>query len=154
MRSQRWFPSYFPILVLSGICVARNRKCLFVPFQLDPWSRLVVLLVSQEFDMNRKLCISVFVAMLATASLCRPMSDVESTRQEPLRKLLATSGLQRRDLLASLSHDQRHMMSQLLPQLYAELSNSEDHLHPMHDRDYNGWMDFGRRSSENPALDS
>nr|AAB22619.1 gastrin=cholecystokinin homolog [Rana catesbeiana=bullfrogs, antrum, Peptide, 47 aa] [Aquarana catesbeiana] len=47
------------------------------------------------------------------------------------------------DLLASLTHEQKQLiMSQLLPELLSELSNAEDHLHPMRDRDYAGWMDF------------
>ncbi|KAG8534695.1 hypothetical protein GDO81_018790 [Engystomops pustulosus] len=45
-------------------------------------------------------------------------------------------------------------MSQLLPQILSEMSNGERHLHPMYDRDYAGWMDFGRRSSEDQISDS
>ncbi|KAM5136004.1 gastrin [Mantella aurantiaca] len=98
--------------------------------------------------MDKKVCVSILLAMLATAALCRPMTELESARAGAQRKN-SFPALSRRDLLASLSHEQKQMiMSQLLPQLLAELSNAEDHLHPMRDRDYAGWMDFGRRSSE------
>ncbi|KAE8574745.1 hypothetical protein XENTR_v10003559 [Xenopus tropicalis] len=100
--------------------------------------------------MHNKGYISVLLAVLATASLCRPMADVESSHHGSPRKSPVTSELNRRDLMASLSHDQRQLISQLLPHLYAELSNGEAHFLPVQDRDYAGWMDFGRRSLEEP----
>ncbi|KAM4622540.1 gastrin/cholecystokinin-like peptide [Discoglossus pictus] len=102
--------------------------------------------------MHRQVCITILVAMLATTTLCRPMTDLASERHQTLKKSPAAPQMSRRDLLATLPHDQ--LMSQLLSQLNAELSNAEQHLHPMHDRDYNGWMDFGRRSSEDALQDS
>ncbi|KAM3921414.1 gastrin [Leptodactylus fuscus] len=105
--------------------------------------------------MDRKVCVSILLAMLATAALCRPMTELQSAKYGPQKKSSLTSDVSRRDLLASLSHEQKQlMMSQLLPQLLAEISNAEGHLHPMHDRDYAGWMDFGRRSSEDQISDS
>ncbi|XP_072269824.1 gastrin/cholecystokinin-like peptide [Pyxicephalus adspersus] len=99
--------------------------------------------------MDKKVCVSILLAMFATAALCRPMTELESSRHGAQRKN-SFSEVSRRDLLASLSHEQKQLiMSQLLPQLLAEI-NAEGHLHPMHDRDYAGWMDFGRRSSEVP----
>ncbi|XP_063819612.1 gastrin/cholecystokinin-like peptide [Pseudophryne corroboree] len=98
--------------------------------------------------MDRKLCVSVLLAMLAIATLCRPMTDLESARHSPQRKSSFPSEVSRRDLLASMTHEQKQLISQLLPQLLAEMSNAEGHLHPVHDRDYAGWMDFGRRSAE------
>ncbi|CAI9618964.1 unnamed protein product [Staurois parvus] len=98
--------------------------------------------------MDKKLCVSILLAMLAIAAVCRPMTELESAKDGAQRKN-ALSEVSRRDLLASLTHEQKQLiMSQLLPQLLSELSNAEDHLHPMRDRDYAGWMDFGRRSSE------
>ncbi|XP_077316057.1 gastrin/cholecystokinin-like peptide [Lithobates pipiens] len=98
--------------------------------------------------MDKKICVSILLAMLAIAALCRPMTELESARHGAQRKN-SISEVSRRDLLASLTHEQKQLiMSQLLPQLLSELSNAEDHLHPMRDRDYAGWMDFGRRSSE------
>ncbi|KAM8945371.1 gastrin/cholecystokinin-like peptide [Pelodytes ibericus] len=99
--------------------------------------------------MDRKVCVSVLLAMLVTASICRPMKDIESAKHGLDRKS-PSSGLNRRDLLESLSHEQKQLMSQLL----AELSAAEGHLPPMHDRDYAGWMDFGRRSLEDAISDS
>ncbi|XP_068119127.1 gastrin/cholecystokinin-like peptide [Hyperolius riggenbachi] len=99
--------------------------------------------------MDMKVCVSILLAILATAALCKPMTELESSRHELQRKSSIPSEVSRRDLLASLSHEQKQLlMSQLLPHLLAEISNGEGHLHPMHDRDYAGWMDFGRRSSE------
>ncbi|KAM4691886.1 gastrin/cholecystokinin-like peptide [Rhinophrynus dorsalis] len=99
-------------------------------------------------------CVSLMLVILATVSLCRPMTELQSMRHSAQRKSPTISELSRRDLLSSLSHEEKQMMSQLLPQLYAELFNAEGHLHPMHDRDYAGWMDFGRRSSEDSIPDS
>ncbi|XP_075701671.1 LOW QUALITY PROTEIN: gastrin [Rhinoderma darwinii] len=105
-------------------------------------------------EMDRKVCVSILLAMLATAALCRPMTELQSARYGP-QKNLFPSEVNKRDLLASLSHEQKQrIMSQLVPQLLAEISNAEGHLHPMHDRDYAGWMDFGRRSSEDQVPDS
>ncbi|KAG9474179.1 gastrin/cholecystokinin-like peptide [Eleutherodactylus coqui] len=105
--------------------------------------------------MDRKVCVSVLLAILATAALCRPMTEQQSARYGAQKKSPIPSEISRRDLLASLSHEQKQfMMSQLLPQLLAEMSTAEGHLHPMQDRDYAGWMDFGRRSSEDQVPDS
>ncbi|XP_075071466.1 gastrin [Mixophyes fleayi] len=105
-------------------------------------------------EMDRKVCVSVLLAILATASLCRPMTEMESAIYGPQRKRSSPSEVSRRDLLASLTHEQKQLMSQLLPQMLADMPNVEGHLHPMHDRDYAGWMDFGRRSSEDQVADS
>ncbi|XP_056404754.1 gastrin/cholecystokinin-like peptide [Hyla sarda] len=106
-------------------------------------------------EMDRKVCVTVLLAILATAALCKPLTELQSAQYGLQKKSAFPSEVSRRDLLASLSHEQRQlMMSQLLPQLLAEISNAEGHLHPMHDRDYAGWMDFGRRSSEDQVPDS
>ncbi|XP_069809476.1 gastrin/cholecystokinin-like peptide [Dendropsophus ebraccatus] len=102
--------------------------------------------------MDSKVCVSILLAMLATAALCKPMTELQSAGYGLQKK---NSEISRRDLLASLTHEQRQlMMSKLLPQLLAEISSAEGHLHPMHDRDYAGWMDFGRRSLEDQVPDS
>ncbi|KAM9296728.1 gastrin/cholecystokinin-like peptide [Gastrophryne carolinensis] len=96
-----------------------------------------------------KVCVSILLAMLVTAAICKPMTELESGRHGGQKKSSFTPEVSRRDLLASLTHEQRQLiMSQLLPQLISEMSNAEEHLQPMHDRDYAGWMDFGRRSTE------
>ncbi|XP_041432444.1 gastrin/cholecystokinin-like peptide isoform X1 [Xenopus laevis] len=101
--------------------------------------------------MHNKCYMSVLLAVLAAISLCRPMTDLQSAHDGSPRKTPGTSSeLSRRDLLASLSHEQRQLISQLLPHLYTDLSNSQTHFHPVQDRDYAGWMDFGRRSLEEP----
>ncbi|XP_063281593.1 gastrin/cholecystokinin-like peptide [Pelobates fuscus] len=102
--------------------------------------------------MDRKVCVGVLLAILVTASLCKPLKRLESARHSDLPKT-SSSGLSRRDLMESLSHEQRQIMSQLFPQL-SELLTAEGHFQPKQDRDYAGWMDFGRRSSEDIVSDS
>ncbi|KAG8446694.1 hypothetical protein GDO86_014229 [Hymenochirus boettgeri] len=97
--------------------------------------------------MHRKGYISMLLAILATSSLCRPMMKLETTHHTSVRKTPNISELSRRDLFASLTHDQKQLMSQLLPQFYAERSNGKENLQ---ESDYGGWMDFGRRSLEDP----
>ncbi|XP_039596662.1 gastrin/cholecystokinin-like peptide isoform X1 [Polypterus senegalus] len=66
----------------------------------------------------------------------------------------------RRDWMDSLTEEERQYMSKYIPQMLAELSNSEGYnhvmnsVHPIIDRDYNGWMDFGRRSTGDGEQDS
>ncbi|OCT59856.1 gastrin/cholecystokinin-like peptide [Xenopus laevis] len=101
--------------------------------------------------MHNKLYTIVLLVVLTTATLCRPMTDLESrSHGGSPRKTPGTSELSRRDLLASLSHEQKQLISQIFPHLYTDLINSEAHFHPVQDRDYAGWMDFGRRSLEEP----
>ncbi|XP_071969744.1 gastrin/cholecystokinin-like peptide isoform X2 [Engystomops pustulosus] len=105
-------------------------------------------------EMERKVGVSILLAMLATAALCRPMTELQAARLGPQKKSPISSDISKRDLLASLTHEHKQVMSQLLPQILSEMSNGERHLHPMYDRDYAGWMDFGRRSSEDQISDS
>ncbi|XP_029428192.1 gastrin/cholecystokinin-like peptide [Rhinatrema bivittatum] len=112
--------------------------------------------------MTRTVWLGFLIALLAGAGLSRPMGgvhkpDTASAQSQASRSL--SSEPARRDLLGSLSQDQMLFMSRFLPEIYAELSNKdgywhENGVHPMHDRDYAGWMDFGRRSVEDTASDA
>uniref|UniRef100_H3AJ73 Gastrin/cholecystokinin peptide hormone domain-containing protein n=2 Tax=Latimeria chalumnae TaxID=7897 RepID=H3AJ73_LATCH len=108
--------------------------------------------------MNNKVCVSLLVAVLATACLARSVAnsrrlDRASVHSDASGRAVSHSGMVRRDAMGSLTPEQRHFVSKFLPQMYAELSNGGgfwkgDSMHPVHDRDYDGWMDFGRRSAE------
>ncbi|XP_006638439.1 gastrin/cholecystokinin-like peptide [Lepisosteus oculatus] len=62
----------------------------------------------------------------------------------------------RQDRLGSLTEEQRDLVSRYVLQALTELAHregcSDDHPINISDRDYHGWMDFGRRSAE--ELDS
>uniref|UniRef100_A0A8D0B7H1 Gastrin/cholecystokinin peptide hormone domain-containing protein n=1 Tax=Salvator merianae TaxID=96440 RepID=A0A8D0B7H1_SALMN len=63
-------------------------------------------------------------------------------------------GLVRRDWPSDLTRDQKHLISQFLPHLYAaELAGKENNLQNS-DIHFPSWMDFGRRSSEDMEGDN
>ncbi|XP_033911279.2 gastrin/cholecystokinin-like peptide isoform X2 [Acipenser ruthenus] len=107
-----------------------------------------------------KVCVCVLVTALAlTVCVARPLSDSKSERgaalaqRDPQREKTLAARNVRRDWMGSLTEDQRRFVSKYIPQILAELSNQEgyrsaDSVHPIIDRDYAGWMDFGRRSTE------
>ncbi|XP_020381851.2 cholecystokinin-like [Rhincodon typus] len=113
--------------------------------------------------MTNTVYISVLVVILATGSLSKPLSDPHNNGGiilERTGKYLSGNGavsLDRR--AAALKADD--LISKLLPQIQeAGLLNQADRyqlrdvLHQMHDRDYAGWMDFGKRSIEEYEMDS
>ncbi|XP_078497537.1 gastrin/cholecystokinin-like peptide [Lissotriton helveticus] len=104
--------------------------------------------------MATQLSFTVLLTVLAAGCLAMPMMpdsqmlDMASSQRD-LRRSAASSELSRRDLLNSLSPEERHFLLQAFPNALADLSNKDHEMgpwHPMHDRDYEGWMDFGRRS--------
>ncbi|XP_038241305.1 gastrin/cholecystokinin-like peptide isoform X2 [Dermochelys coriacea] len=106
--------------------------------------------------MKGKLCLCLLLTVLATHCLARPDTRQLGSAPGPEELPPGSGGTDpvpvRRDLLGALSQDQKHLMAKFLPHIYAELANREGHWHeddalgPLHDRDYPGWMDFGRRS--------
>ncbi|XP_066556337.1 cholecystokinin [Amia ocellicauda] len=64
----------------------------------------------------------------------------------------------RQDRLGSLTEEQREFMSKYILQTLTEMLNREgcheENPISISDRDYQGWMDFGRRSTEELGLDS
>ncbi|XP_041087261.1 gastrin/cholecystokinin-like peptide [Polyodon spathula] len=105
-------------------------------------------------------CLCVLVTALAlTVCVARPLSDSNRetgaalAQRDLQREKTLAARIVRRDWMGSLTDDQRQFMSKYIPQVLAELSNQEgyrsaDSVHPIIDRDYAGWMDFGRRSTE------
>ncbi|NWR63330.1 ANTR protein, partial [Bucorvus abyssinicus] len=105
--------------------------------------------------MKVKACIGLILTVTVTVCLCRPMAetldDAGDLRQLPAR-------LARRDWPESLSQEQKHLISQFLPHIFsAELSDRKGYVHgdkgmeALHDHYYPDWMDFGRRSAEDPV---
>nr|NP_001280088.1 uncharacterized protein LOC103173862 precursor [Callorhinchus milii]AFK10983.1 gastrin [Callorhinchus milii] len=109
--------------------------------------------------MSSTLGVSVLLVGLAAVCLAKPLSlpqgrgglTLEHNGKNPSANEAAGRA-------RSLTAEQ--LISRFLPQLQEGLSNKEDHyqlrdvLHQMRDRDYTGWMDFGRRSVEEYELDS
>ncbi|XP_033913081.2 gastrin/cholecystokinin-like peptide [Acipenser ruthenus] len=109
--------------------------------------------------------VSVLVTVLALAvCVARPLSESRSeagaalAQRNPQREKALAARIVRRDWMGSLTADQRQFMSKYIPHVLAELSNQEgygpaDSVHPIIDRDYAGWMDFGRRNTEDVEFD-
>ncbi|XP_035516203.1 gastrin/cholecystokinin-like peptide [Morone saxatilis] len=68
------------------------------------------------------------------------MTDLAG-RQEPAPRAHSAARLERR---AHLSEDEREIVTKQIMQAISEMMNSEC----MSDRDYQGWVDFGRRDAE------
>ncbi|XP_050768038.1 gastrin/cholecystokinin-like peptide [Gymnogyps californianus] len=99
--------------------------------------------------MEVKVCISLVLAIVATACLCRPAVEVPGAAGDPHQ---LPASLVRRDWPESLSQEQKHFMSRFLPHIFTELSNrkgyGDEGMEALHDHYYPDWMDFGRRSAE------
>ncbi|TFK10747.1 complement component C8 alpha chain [Platysternon megacephalum] len=101
--------------------------------------------------MKGELCLCLLLAVLATPCLSRPDTRQMGSAPGPdeRRSSRTDPGPSRRDLLGALSQDQKLLMAKFLPHIYTELANREGHWPEdgaLHDHDYPGWMDFGRRS--------
>ncbi|XP_078080391.1 cholecystokinin-like [Mustelus asterias] len=113
--------------------------------------------------MTNTMYISVLVVVLATGCLSKPLSGphhnggitLERTGKYPSGNGAGPLGRRAAPLRAE------DLISRLLPQIQeagilnqADRYQLRDVLHQMHDRDYTGWMDFGKRSIEEYDLDS
>ncbi|NWU72190.1 ANTR protein, partial [Pterocles burchelli] len=104
--------------------------------------------------MKVKVCIGLILAVVATVCLCRPAAEAPGSARDPRQPL---PSLVRRDWAESLSQEQKHFISQFLPHIFTELSARKGSVHgdaameALHDHFYPDWMDFGRRSAEDPA---
>ncbi|KAI7798882.1 cholecystokinin [Triplophysa rosa] len=119
--------------------------------------------------MNSGVCVCVILAALSVSCLGRPRSSSPDTPGDsPLPSHLDTSVSEHLRLARSLSLQQqpaadkdtetRANLSQLLAKLISKkgsvrrnssVNNRANSVnHRIKDRDYNGWMDFGRRSAE------
>ncbi|XP_041121043.1 gastrin/cholecystokinin-like peptide isoform X1 [Polyodon spathula] len=110
-----------------------------------------------------KVCVLLTVLALAVC-VARPLSESRSevgsalAQRERQREKAQAARIIRRDWMGSLTAGQRQFMSKYIPQVLAGLSNQEgygpaDSVHPIIDRDYAGWMDFGRRNTEEVEFD-
>ncbi|XP_065145891.1 cholecystokinin [Paramisgurnus dabryanus] len=118
--------------------------------------------------MNSSVCVCVILAALSVSCLGRPRSSTPDTGDSPLPSQLDISGSEHRRLARSASlqqqpvaetgSDPRANISQLLAKLMSKKgsvrrnssvnSKANSVSHRIKDRDYVGWMDFGRRSAE------
>ncbi|XP_032644877.1 gastrin [Chelonoidis abingdonii] len=102
--------------------------------------------------MKGELCLCLLLVGLATSCLSRADAHQLGRAPGPDERRSSGTGPVQRDLLGALSQDQKLLMAKFLPHIYAELANREGHWHEddalrsLHDHDYPGWMDFGRRS--------
>ncbi|XP_056137039.1 cholecystokinin [Lampris incognitus] len=97
------------------------------------------------------------------ASASQSPTDGDTRESGILQQLLATRGktrnskdsvarpdqkfqtrMTRMERLAHLSEDERELLTKQIMQTISEIMNSEC----MSDRDYQGWVDFGRRSTD------
>ncbi|XP_046900156.1 cholecystokinin [Hypomesus transpacificus] len=111
------------------------------------------------------LLVCALLAAIIVGAVSSPLSktDIDIKRAEGLRQLLVEkesaresrgtvagpgqvtqTRTTRMDRLAHLSLDDREFMSRQIMQAISEMMNSEC----MSGRDYQGWVDFGRRSAE------
>ena len=65
--------------------------------------------------MEVKVCISLVLAIVATACLCRPAVEVPGAAGDPHQ---LPASLVRRDWPESLSQEQKHLMSRFLPHIF------------------------------------
>ncbi|XP_030077761.1 gastrin/cholecystokinin-like peptide [Microcaecilia unicolor] len=110
--------------------------------------------------MTSAVWLSFLIAMLATTALSRHTGGVHkpeasSIQRESSKRVSFEPA--RRDLESSPSQEQILFVSRFLCYLFLELSNKdefmhENSVHPIKGQDY-GWMDFGRRSTEDRTLD-
>ncbi|XP_069489042.1 gastrin/cholecystokinin-like peptide [Ambystoma mexicanum] len=104
--------------------------------------------------MTSQASMCILLAILVASCLSMPMMSEPQASDAAVapRNAAAPSELSRRDLLNSLSQEQRHYLLKAFPDAFTDLSNQDlfwhelAPLHPVHDRDYEGWMDFGRRN--------
>ncbi|XP_029353193.1 gastrin/cholecystokinin-like peptide [Echeneis naucrates] len=89
---------------------------------------------------------ALLVALLISGAAFSPDTG-EAKDTSTLQQLLArreAARLARPERRAHLSEDEREIMTKQIMQAISEVMNSEC----MSDRDYQGWVDFGRRETE------
>ncbi|XP_061445745.1 gastrin/cholecystokinin-like peptide [Rhineura floridana] len=103
----------------------------------------------ENYDMHTKVLTSLLFATFIGTSLSRSVSTSYQVDDGLSRQAKAGPRPDRmpirRDWPGDLSQDQKYLVSQFLPHLYAaELANSFQDT----EAHFPSWMDFGRRSSE------
>ncbi|RVE75730.1 hypothetical protein OJAV_G00001950 [Oryzias javanicus] len=103
-------------------------------------------LLSAAMSGKTALLFALLMALLVSGSASPPRTDGGSgvlahKGAEPAGKVRAAAREQRR---AHLTEDEREMVTKQIVQALSEVMNSDC----MADRDYRGWLDFGRRDAE------
>ncbi|XP_069329589.1 cholecystokinin [Eulemur rufifrons] len=109
--------------------------------------------------MNRGVCLCVLMAVLAAGALTQPVSPAdpagsgvpraEEAPRRQLRSVQRTDGESRAHLGALLArYIQQARKAPSGRMSVVKNLQSLDPSHRISDRDYMGWMDFGRRSAE------
>ncbi|XP_007428112.1 gastrin/cholecystokinin-like peptide [Python bivittatus] len=102
--------------------------------------------------MHAKMFAGLLLTILLSISFLRSESQAKVVPGPG--RMQRSVGLVRRDWPTQLSQDQKHLISQFLPHLYAsELAALADNLNEA-DTHFPNWMDFGRRSSEDQDGDA
>ncbi|XP_017272425.1 cholecystokinin [Kryptolebias marmoratus] len=99
--------------------------------------------------MSGKLVVAFALLVLLLVSAAAASPDTPATaRSNILQKLLAQKEAMKPEVRVArrphLSEDEREMMTKQIVQALSEVMNSNC----MSDRDYQGWVDFGRRDAE------
>ncbi|XP_026145643.1 cholecystokinin-like [Carassius auratus] len=119
--------------------------------------------------MNSGVCVCLILAALSASCLGRPRSSSSDTDDSPLpsqldaslsghHRVARSTSLTLKQQPADTNPDTRANLSQLLAKLMSKkgsvhrsssMNNRANSInHRIKDRDYVGWMDFGRRSAE------
>ncbi|KAJ8354203.1 hypothetical protein SKAU_G00217700 [Synaphobranchus kaupii] len=121
--------------------------------------------------MNGGICVCVLLAALSTSCLGRPSSNtqdesraapsqVDAVLSEHMRQARSTPLSDQQEPKAEDGMDTRASLTELLARLISRKGNTRRNStinsrasglsanHRIKDRDYLGWMDFGRRSAE------
>ncbi|XP_043073130.1 cholecystokinin [Puntigrus tetrazona] len=115
--------------------------------------------------MNSGVCVCVILAALSASCLGRPRSSDDSALPSQLdtslsdrHRLVRSTSLTLKQQSADTDPDTRANLSELLAKLISKkgsvrrnssMNNRANSInHRIKDRDYVGWMDFGRRSAE------
>ncbi|XP_043108736.1 gastrin/cholecystokinin-like peptide [Puntigrus tetrazona] len=98
--------------------------------------------------MMAKCVVLTAIAMLAVACVASPLSKDAPANRKATERLLkrppeTPERLSRASRSAHLPEDQRELMSRQLLQALSEIMQREDCV-----TDYQGWVDFGRRSTD------
>ncbi|KAJ8377370.1 hypothetical protein AAFF_G00260990 [Aldrovandia affinis] len=101
------------------------------------------------------LCVAVPLSQSENDRDRAPEQKIQSWGREAMERIsrgekALKTRVSRQERIGSLTDDQRDYMSKQILQAISEMMNKEGCFgdHPLSDREYQGWMDFGRRSAE------
>ncbi|KAG8140018.1 hypothetical protein E2320_002741 [Naja naja] len=140
----RSFPQIHYTNKIPKVCkVGRSRIRVASEAQLGP---------NLPIDMHGKMFAGLLLTIFLSISILRSESQAKVVPGPD--RMQRGVGLVRRDWPMQLTQDQKHLISQFLPHLYAsELVPMGNNLNE-DDTHFPNWMDFGRRSSEDQDGDA